>query len=103
VAFDLWCRWQRPLTLCVLGPRANAQDADRPKQILVLNATRPDEQFSVVAAREMPKLLAEGIKQRVDYYTEYFDYLRFRYLKTRACTSTSCVGSTKEGVSISFS
>jgi signal transduction histidine kinase len=65
------------LTACVLGPRANAQKADRPKQVLVLNSTRLDEQFSVVTEREVPKLLAEGLEEGVDYYPEYFDFLRF--------------------------
>ena len=65
------------LTACVLAPPANAQEADRPKQVLVLNSTRPDDQFSVVWARELPKLLAEGLGERVDFYSEYFDFVRF--------------------------
>jgi signal transduction histidine kinase len=65
------------LTACVLGPLAKAQGADRPKQVLVLNSTRQNEQFYVVSEREVPKLLAEGLGERVDYYTEYFDYHRF--------------------------
>ena len=56
------------LTACVLAPPANAQAADRPKQVLVLNSTRSDDQFSVVWARELPKLLAEGLGERVDFY-----------------------------------
>ena len=56
------------LTACVLAPPANAQEADRPKQVLVLNSTRSDDQFSVVWARELPKLLAEGLGERVDFY-----------------------------------
>jgi signal transduction histidine kinase len=65
------------LTACVLAPLANAQDAGRPKQILVLNSTRQNEQFYVVSEREMPRLLEEGLGERVDFYTEYFDYDRF--------------------------
>ena len=65
------------LTACVLAPLANAQDADRPKQVLVLNSTRQNEQFSVVSERELPKLLAEGLGERVDFYAEYFDFVRF--------------------------
>ena len=56
---------------------ASAQPAGGPKQVLVLSSTRQDEQFSIVAEREVPKLLAEGLNERVDYYTEYFDFLRF--------------------------
>jgi signal transduction histidine kinase len=65
------------LTACVLSPAANAQEAARPKQVLVLNSTRSDDQFSVVWARELPKLLAEGLGERVDFYSEYFDFVRF--------------------------
>src|SRR6187401_3329949 len=65
------------LTACVLAAPANAQEADRSKQVLVLNSTRSDDQFSVVWARELPKLLAEGLGKRVDFYVEYFDFVRF--------------------------
>jgi signal transduction histidine kinase len=67
------------LTACVLAPRANAQDADRPKQVLVLNSTRQNEQFYVVSEREVPKLLAEGLGGRVDYYSEFYDIHRFQH------------------------
>jgi signal transduction histidine kinase len=65
------------LTTCGLAPLANAQDTDRPKQILVLNSTRQNEQFYVVSEREMPRLLTEGLGEPVDFYTEYFDFDRF--------------------------
>jgi signal transduction histidine kinase len=65
------------LTACVLAPPANAQEADRLKEVLVLNSTRSDDQFSVLWARELPKLLAEGLGERVDFYSEYFDFVRF--------------------------
>jgi len=45
--------------------------------VLVLNSTRSDDQFSVVWAQELPKLLAEGLGERVDFYSEYFDFVRF--------------------------
>jgi len=67
------------LTACVHAPRANAQDADRPKQVLVLNSTRQNEQFYVVSEREVPKLLAEGLGGRVDYYSEFYDIHRFQH------------------------
>jgi signal transduction histidine kinase len=66
-------------TACVLAPLANAQDADRPKQVLVLNSTRQNEQFYVVSEREVPKLLAEGLGGRVDYYSEFYDIHRFQH------------------------
>src|ERR1044071_2858528 len=59
------------------GGVASAQEADRPKQILVLNTARQTEQFSQVSEREIPQLLAAGLGQRIDYYTEYFDANRF--------------------------
>src|SRR5262245_28836051 len=59
------------------GSVASAQDADRPAQVLVLNTSRQTEQFSQVSEREIPKLLADGLGQRIDYYTEYFDANRF--------------------------
>jgi PAS domain S-box-containing protein len=65
------------VTACMLGAFSNAHAAGRAKQVLVLNSTRHDEQFSVVSEREVPKLIAEGLGQHVDYYTEYFDWLRF--------------------------
>ena len=65
------------LIACVLGPLANAHASDRSKQVLVLNSTRLDDQFSIVWARELPKLLADGLEGRVDFYAEYFDFVRF--------------------------
>ena len=65
------------LTWCVLCPYANAQEADRPKRVLVVNSFRFDEQFALVTGRELPKLLADGLAGGVDYYTEYLDFTRF--------------------------
>ena len=65
------------LTACVLGPLANARASDPPKQVLVLNSTRPDDQFSIVWARELPKRLAEGLDERVDFHVENLDFVRF--------------------------
>ena len=65
------------LAACALGPLGNAQQADLAKQVLVLNSTRFDDQFSVIWARELPKLLGEGLNDHVDFYAEYFDFVRF--------------------------
>ena len=65
------------LTACVLGPLANARASDRSKQVVVLNSTRLDDQFSIVWAREVPKRLAEGLEERVDFYIENLDFVRF--------------------------
>ena len=69
--------WITTLAACLFGPVAGAQEADRTKQILVLNTSRQTEQFSQVSEREIPTLLAAGLGQRIDYYTEYFDANRF--------------------------
>jgi len=69
--------WATTLAVCLFGAVAGAQDADRPKQVLVLNTARQSEQFSQVSEREIPTLLATGLGQRIDYYTEYFDANRF--------------------------
>src|SRR5262245_20137737 len=69
--------WATTLATCLFGPVASAQEADRPKQVLVLNSARQTEQFSQVSEREIPTLLAAGLGQRIDYYTEYFDANRF--------------------------
>src|SRR5688572_24795293 len=63
--------------ICLLGALADAQETGRPKQVLVLNSTRLDDQFSVVWTRELPKLLSAGLKERVDFYAEYMDFVRF--------------------------
>src|SRR5580765_6826653 len=62
---------------CVLAPLARAQDANRSKQVLVLNSARQNEPFYVVSEREMPRLLTEGLGESVDFYAEYFDVGRF--------------------------
>src|SRR5580765_410776 len=69
--------WITTLAACLFGPVAGAQEADRTKQVLVLNTSRQTEQFSQVSEREIPTLLAAGLGQRIDYYTEYFDANRF--------------------------
>ena len=69
--------WITTLAACLFGPVAGGQEADRTKQVLVLNTSRQSEQFSQVSEREIPNLLAAGIGQRIDYYTEYFDANRF--------------------------
>ncbi len=56
---------------------ATAQDADRPKEVLVLNSTRQNEQFYIVSEREIPKLLTAGLEHGVNFYTEYLDANRF--------------------------
>ena len=62
---------------CVFASHAHAQEADGRKQVVVLNSTRLDDQFSVTWARELPKLLGDGLSEGVDFYAEYFDFVRY--------------------------
>ncbi len=69
--------WAIALAACVLAPPVNAQEADRSTQILIMNSTRLEEQISGVSVRELPKLVADGLGESVDYYAEYLDFPRF--------------------------
>ena len=51
--------------------------ADGQKDVLVLYATRPDASISLVGDRELPRLLEQGLGQRVSYYSEHLDLARF--------------------------
>lgn len=62
---------------CVFAPHAHAQEARGRKQVVVLNSTRLDDQFSVTWARELPKLLGDGLPEGVDFYAEYFDFVKY--------------------------
>ena len=62
---------------CGFAPQGHAQEASSRKQVVVLNSTRPDDQFSVIWARELPKLLGNGLEEGVDFYVEDFDFVRY--------------------------
>src|SRR5688572_25379287 len=62
---------------CGCAPHAHAQEARIRRQVVVLNSTRPDDQFSVIWARELPKLLGKGLQEGVDFYVEDFDFVRY--------------------------
>ena len=64
-------------TACVFVPHAYAQERDGRRQVVVLNSTRLDDQFSVTWARELPKLLGDSLPEGVDFYAEYFDFVRY--------------------------
>jgi signal transduction histidine kinase len=70
--------WLLMLELCVAvclaspGSAATAQ-----KQVLVLYSTRRDAQIAIVGERELPRIFDEGLKDGVDYYSEYIDRARF--------------------------
>jgi signal transduction histidine kinase len=47
------------------------------KQVLVLFSTRRDGGISVIGERDIPRILRAGLKEGVDYYSEYIDNGRF--------------------------
>jgi signal transduction histidine kinase len=51
--------------------------AQLPKRVLVLYAQRRDNQLPVVGERELPRLLAAGLSEGLDYYSEFIDVARF--------------------------
>jgi signal transduction histidine kinase len=52
-------------------------DPSRQKRVLVLYSTRRDAQIATLGERELPRLLASGLPEGVDYYSEYIDRARF--------------------------
>jgi signal transduction histidine kinase len=62
--------------MIALGP-AGASAAAAQKQVLVLYSTRPDAQIAIVGERVLPRILADGLNDGVDYYSEFIDQSRF--------------------------
>jgi signal transduction histidine kinase len=59
-------------TLVPIEVRAQEQ-----KQVLVLYATRRDAQLAVLGDTRLPRLIEQGLSERVDYYSEHLDLARF--------------------------
>jgi signal transduction histidine kinase len=59
------------------GGRVGAQTPSGQKQVLVLYSTRRDSQIAIVGERELPRILADGLTENLDYYSEYIDQARF--------------------------
>jgi signal transduction histidine kinase len=77
---------RRSLVLSLAGVCANlalcggadaAAGGTGQKHILVLHASRRDAQISILADRELPKLIEAGLSRPLDYYSEYIDLARF--------------------------
>jgi len=58
-----------------LPGHALAQDVQR--QVLVLYSARRDAQIVTVGEREFPRILDQGLREGLDYYSEYIDRSRF--------------------------
>jgi len=65
----------RPLLIAAVlfGLAGVAQAGERQKHVLALFSTGRGAQFAVVAERNLPSLLHHGMKEGVDYYSEYVD------------------------------
>jgi signal transduction histidine kinase len=61
----------------LLEARPQEGGADTQKEVLVLNSARRDAQVSILAERELPRLLERGLDQSLDFYSEYIDLARF--------------------------
>ena len=62
------------LVTIVVPAETYAQDQ---KQVLVLYASRPDAQISVLGESRLPRLLEAGLSERIDYYSEHIEVARF--------------------------
>jgi signal transduction histidine kinase len=64
------------------GDTVRAQQGHR--QVLVLHATRPDAQVTMIAEAELPRALNAEFDGNVDYYSEFIDVARFPDTSYRA-------------------
>jgi signal transduction histidine kinase len=70
--------WRCFVVICATLAWADAAGAaDHQKRVLVLSSTRRDVPISIVAERELPRLLGAGLEEELDYYSEYIDLPRF--------------------------
>jgi signal transduction histidine kinase len=54
-----------------------ATASETQKRVLVVNSTRRDVPISIVAERELPRILGADLDGQMDYYSEYLDVPRF--------------------------
>jgi signal transduction histidine kinase len=54
----------------------NVWAASGQPRVLVLHSTREEAQLSVLANRDLPRILSTGLSRTVDYYAEYIDAAR---------------------------
>ena len=67
------------LALAILGPAEPAWAANgaTAKEVLVLHSTRRDALMSVAGDRELPRVIEQGLRHDLQYYSEYIDLGRF--------------------------
>ena len=57
----------------MIGPAATARAAEPQKRVLALFSTRQGAPFAVVAQRNLPLMLRDGMKQGVDFQSEFIE------------------------------
>jgi signal transduction histidine kinase len=65
------------VAVAAIAPDSSAIAEDVQKQVLVLYSTRRDAQIVTVGEREFPRILDQGLREGLDYYSEYIDRARF--------------------------
>lgn len=72
-------RWLLPAFLAVtaVAPTEPALGQELQRQILVLYSARRDAQIVNISEREFPRILDQGLREGLDYYSEYIDRARF--------------------------
>src|SRR5262245_36139917 len=76
------------LVLTEIGGAESLYAMPHQQQVLVLHSVRRDAQSSVIGERDIPRAIEEGLKQDVDYYSEYLDNARFSRADYRATFRT---------------
>jgi signal transduction histidine kinase len=65
--------------MLVIFSDVDAAYAEHPqKQVLVLYSVRRDAQLAILGNRDLPRALATGLGEDIDYYSEYLEAARFR-------------------------
>jgi len=71
-------RWLAAIAaVAAIAPDASAFAEDVQRQVLVLYSTRRDAQIVTVGEREFPRIIDQGLREGLDYYSEYIDRARF--------------------------
>jgi signal transduction histidine kinase len=65
------------LAAAELNSTGFAWAAQLQKQVLVISSQRRDTQIAVIGERELPRLLAAGLSEGLDYHSEFIDVSRF--------------------------
>ena len=67
------------VVVCALDSAGAVRAVEPQKKVLVLYAPRRDAQIVVVGDRELPRILESGVRQGIDYYSEFIEPGRFEH------------------------